>query len=125
MLDPALRPEYERQVRDQQDGLNAMTVDQWEQNRTEFTASGRHEDDARMRSLYGSRTPKPKGSAAPHNPDGVAGGFKDPTGPPAVAAVNSHLGSNWNARIPVIEAALAGLTPPDKLVTQMNVVLSV
>jgi hypothetical protein len=125
MLDPALRAEYVRQLRDQQDGINSMTVDQWEGNRTRFTTSGRSAQGTKLQATFGRRTPRNPGDAAPHNPDQIAGGFDDPTGLPAANEVNSHIGSQWPGRIGAVDAATAALEPTDKLITQMNVQMTV
>ena len=125
ILDPALRPEYVRQLADQQDGINAMTADQWETNRARYAAEGRSAEGERLQKLFGSRTPRDPGTAAPHNPDQISAGFEDPTGDAADSAVNSHIGSQWPTRVPVIDTAVDGLTPTERLVTQMNVELGV
>ena len=124
-FEPAKRAEYVRQLADQQDGINAMTGDQWETNRARFLAAGRSDEGTKQQATYGRRTPRPAGSAAPHNPDQIAAGYQDPTGDPADFDVNSHIGSQWPTRVPVVDAAVNTLTPTEKLVTQMNVELSI
>jgi hypothetical protein len=48
MLNPANRPEYERQLREQTDGMNAMVADQWRTNRDQYAATGRSAQGTRM-----------------------------------------------------------------------------
>jgi hypothetical protein len=122
---PTIRAEYVHQLRDQQDGLNSMTVDQWEANRASYTTTGRSVVGGRLQALFGARTPRAPGEAAPHNPDQVAGGFDDPTGRPANFDVNSHIGSQWPTRVTLITTAVSPLTDPEKLITQMNVRLTI
>jgi hypothetical protein len=125
MLDPNLRLEYVRQLRDQEAGLNSMVADQWQQNRRRFETTGRTNAEASMRKEFGRRMGRPSGTAAPHNPDQSLGGFIDPTGSSAVSVVNSHIGSQNPGKIPAIEAALNGISPPARLITQLNFELSV
>jgi hypothetical protein len=133
MLDPAMRPEYVRQLRDQQDGINAMIADQWERNRAQYVAraaasprrSGRSAAGTRMQREFQTRMGNPASTAAPHNPDQSPGGFADPTGIAADLDVNNHIGSQWPSRIGVITTAVNALPAPARLVTQMNVHLTV
>jgi hypothetical protein len=125
MLDPALRPEYVRQLRDQENGLNSMLADQWVVARASFLATGRTAAEARLRREFGRRMGHPSGTAAPHNPDQGLAGQIDPTGPPAVSRVNSHIGSQNPGKIPAMEAAINAISPPGRLVTQLNFELTV
>lgn len=121
VADPALRPEYARQLQDQENGINAMTAEQWYQNRDRFVTHGRSSTERNMRATFRRRTGQISGTAAPHNADQVAGGFEDPTGIPANARVNSHIGSQWPARVGVIQTAVNALSAVARLVTQMSV----
>ncbi|HEX4910062.1 MAG TPA: DUF4157 domain-containing protein [Permianibacter sp.] len=121
VADPALRPEYTRQLQDQENGINAMTAEQWFQNRDRFVTHGRSSTERNMRATFRRRTGQISGTAAPHNADQVAGGFEDPTGVPANARVNSHIGSQWPARVGVIQTAVNALSAVARLVTQMSV----
>lgn len=125
MLDPVLRPEYVRQLRDQEDGLNSFVAAQWQQQRARFLTTGRTREERAMRREFQRRSGHEAGTAAPHNPDQGLSGHIDPTGPPAVSAVNSHIGSQNPGKIPSIEAALNAISPAAKLVTQLNLELSV
>jgi hypothetical protein len=125
MLNPANRPEYERQLREQTDGMNAMVADQWRTNRDQYAAVGRSAQGTRMQRTFQRRMGRPPNTAAPHNPDQGPGGFPDPTGAPATLEVNNHIGSQWPTRLPVIDAAVNAVDPAARIVTQMNVQLSV
>jgi hypothetical protein len=125
MLDPAMRPEYVRQLREQQDGVNAMVADQWRTNRERYVVAGRSAQGTSMQRRYQNRMGRPPNTAAPHNPDQGPGGFADPTGAPAHSAVNSHVGSQWPTRIPLIDTAVTATDPASRLVTQMNVQMTV
>lgn len=125
MLDPTLRPEYVRQLQEQQDGLNSMMVDQWQQNRDRYRISGRSAVGTRMQRIFQQRSGRPPATAAPHSPDQAPGGFADPTGLPASAAVNSHIGSQWPSRLSTIDTAVNAVDPAARLVTQMNARLQV
>lgn len=117
--------EYTRQLREQQDGINAMLVIQWQTNRAQYLASGRSAAGTRMQSTFQRRSGHVPATAAPHNPDQIGGGFADPTGVPADTLVNSHIGSLWGSRIGTIDAAVAALDPLEAPVTQMNVLLRI
>jgi hypothetical protein len=125
MLSPAMRPEYERQLREQQDGMNAMVADQWKVNRDRYVAMGRSAQGTTMQRSFQRRMGRPANTAAPHNPDQGPGGFPDPTGAPAQLDVNNHVGSQWPTRLPLIDAAVTALDPASRLVTQMNVHMTV
>jgi hypothetical protein len=125
MLNPTQQPEYQRQLREQQDGLNAMVADQWRTNRDQYVAMGRSSVGTQMQRTFQRRMGRPPGTAAPHNPDQGPAGFPDPTGQPASAQVNSHIGSQWPTRLPLIDAAVNAIDPASRLVTQMNVQMTV
>ena len=120
--DPKLEAEYQKQLKDQQDAINKMSVKDWLTNRKNFDNRNKKQykkdtkkarDDFRKQELdrrtkenirKGIR-PKEKakqkaidsmkGEAALHNPDGVAGGdINDITGMGS-SRVNSSLGSQW------------------------------
>ncbi len=117
--------EYTRQLRDQQDGINAMLAIQWQQNRAQYLTSGRSAEGERMQRTFQRRTGNLPGTAAPHNPDQIGAGFPDPTGLPADTLVNSHIGSQWGSRVGVIDNAVNAIEPLELGVTQMNVVLRI
>jgi hypothetical protein len=117
--------EYTRQLRDQQDGINAMLAIQWQQNRAQYLTGGRSAEGERMQRTFQRRTGHLPGTAAPHNPDQIGAGFPDPTGLPADTLVNSHIGSQWGSRVGVIDNAVNAIEPLELGVTQMNVVLRI
>ena len=125
MLNPGLRAEYVRQLRDQQDGINAMLADQWEQNRARYATAGRSAAGTQMQRTFQTRSGNVPSTAAPHNPDQSPGGFPDPTGPPAALDVNNHIGSQWPSRVGTITTAVNAVPAAERVVTQMNVRLSV
>lgn len=125
MLNPAWRPEYERQLREQADGMNAMVADQWKVNRDRYVAMGRSAQGTAQQRRYQNRMGHQPNTAAPHNPDQGPGGFPDPTGAPAQSQVNSHVGSQWPTRLPLIDSAVTAIDPAARLVTQMNVRMTV
>ena len=125
MLDPSLRPEYEDQLADQQNGVNAMTAEQWFRNRTIYTVNKRSKAGTRQQRVFQTRSGRPPGTAAPHNPDQGFGGYQDPTGAPIALAVNNHIGSQLPGRVATVTAAVQALSGPARLITQMNIRLRV
>jgi hypothetical protein len=121
MLDPALRPEYLRQLKEQEEGMNAMLLSQIDTNRATFLVSGRGKKEAALRKEFRKRGGHKVGGAAPHNPDkGWASGFDDPTGDDASSAVNSHIGSQGPSKVATIMTAVNAVSPLARLVTQAN-----
>ena len=125
MLNPANRSEYERQLREQTDGMNAMVADQWRTNRDKYKDEGRSSKGSQMQKKFQKRNGNQANTAAPHNPDQGPGGFPDPTGKPASLEVNNHIGSQWPTRLPLIDVAVNALDPAERITTQMNVQLTV
>ncbi|MEX8520245.1 MAG: DUF4157 domain-containing protein [Leptothrix sp. (in: b-proteobacteria)] len=117
--------EYTRQLRDQQDGINAMLAIQWQQNRAQYATAGRSAEGERMQRTFQRRSGNIPGTAAPHNPDQIGAGFPDPTGLPANTLVNSHIGSQWGSRVGTIDNAVNAIEPIELGVTQMNVLLRI
>jgi len=117
--------EYTRQLRDQQDGINAMMATQWQQNRATYLSSGRSAEGERMQRTFQRRTGHVPGTAAPHNPDQIGAGFPDPTGIPANSLVNSHIGSQWGSRVGLIDTAVDAVDALELSSTQMNVQLRI
>ena len=77
---PGQMPEFQRQLKDQQDGINSMLSDTWEKNKAQYTQTGRSSEAKRMQEEFQARGGRPPGKAAPHNSDGYSGGHVDPTG---------------------------------------------
>lgn len=121
----ALFPEFQRQLREQQDGINAQLCDTWQQNRQQYLNQGRSALGAQLQAEFQERSGHQPNTAAPHNSDQVGGGHPDPTGIPANRQINSAIGGGWPARIGTIDAAVNAVPPLERLVTQMNVTLSV
>jgi hypothetical protein len=119
-----LAGEYRRQLRDQQDGINAMVADQWIDNRNTYANAGRSAVGERMQATFQRRSGHVPETAAPHNPDQIGAGFPDPTGLPAHRFVNSHIGSQWPSRIGAIDTAVAAIDALELPSTQINVALS-
>jgi hypothetical protein len=121
MLDPSLKPKYESQLKEQEEGMNAMLLSQIDANRATFLVSGRGKKEAKLRKEFRKRGKHKKGAAAPHNPDkGWASGYDDPTGEDADSAVNSHIGSQGPGKVPAIMAAVNAVSPLARLITQAN-----
>ena len=123
---PSLASEYRRQLRDQQDGINAMTVDTWLNNRANYQRGG---DEAALRQTFNERTGggAAAGTDAPHNADLIAGGFADPTGLPANRSVNRSIGSQWRSRVGQVQSFLESnkyTGPIVRKITQMWVRLT-
>jgi hypothetical protein len=121
MLDPTWRSIYVEQLAAQQAGMNAMTLSQMEDNKDLFAAQGRGKREKKLRREFNKRSGNQPGTAAPHNPDkGWALGFDDPTGEPADAPVNSHIGSQGRTKKQEIVDAVMAVKSLARLVTQAN-----
>jgi Domain of unknown function (DUF4157)/Novel toxin 15 len=138
MRNPTQRPEYERQLREHQDGVNAMLCSQWLANRTAFYArraasvargasspTGRSPAGTALQATFQQRSGNPPNTAAPHNPDQVAAGFDDPTGMPVAAEVNSSIGPQWRTRSALVARAVNQIPAAEHVITQMNLRLTV
>jgi len=112
-----------RQLREQEAGVNAMVVSEWLSRRpAPGVALVRPPPEAAARKTYGARSGlKGTGMAAPHNPDQVLAGYIDPTGAPAIGAVNSFIGTQNRTNAQTLEAALRATSPAAHSVTQINV----
>jgi hypothetical protein len=121
MLDPSLRPIYVKQLKEQEEGMNAMLLSQIDANRATFLVSGRGKKEAKLRKEFRKRGGHVPGGAAPHNPDkGWSSGYDDPTGEDADSDVNSHIGSQGPGKVPTIMAVVNAVSPLARLVTQAN-----
>lgn len=125
---PELKREFERQLQDQQDAINKMSVKEWLKN-VEYNRANRYEYNklsAKMRNKYKNSikheleiklkregfTQKEinlkvknymKDKAVLHSPDGIAGGKYDSITGLGNRRVNSSIGSQWKSRIGGIE----------------------
>ncbi|AQR73127.1 DUF4157 domain-containing protein [Sphingomonas sp. LM7] len=117
--------EARRQLLEQQAGVNSMVASEWLSRRP---APGvplvRPPAEAAMRREYGVRGGLAgTGMAAPHNPDQVLAGYIDPTGAPAIGAVNGFIGTQNRTNAQLLQAILndPSVVPPAALpVTQLN-----
>lgn len=119
--------EYERQVRDQIDGMGQLTVQEFRENRKAYIKSGRRkahlQRDARKharseritqlrRSGMSLEDAEAKadtelhGLAALHNPDQIAGGRPEHITGFGDARINSSIGSQWRRQVTLIEEAV-------------------
>ena len=119
--------EYERQVKNQEKGMNEMTLDEYQQNRKRYQEEGRDEDRgneaqkkardearadriAENRNKGMSREEAEKeadewmsSQAALHDPDQVAGGDPGKVTGVGDAGVNSSIGSQWSDKIKAVD----------------------
>jgi len=118
--------EFARQLKDQEKGMNELTVDDYLENRDRYIAEGRAIEGnaaqkmARQEALKDKITElRKKGlsradatkqasewlktKAALHNPDQIAGGKADTIGSLGDKRVNSSIGSQWKYRIDVVD----------------------
>ena len=117
----AVRAEYQRQLREQQDGINAMTVAQMLANNQAFVDHGRGPDEAALRQMFQTRGGNVAGHDAPHNPDiGWGLGFPDPTGAIAISGVNRSIGSQGGRKRPQMLGFLNAVSPLTRAITQAN-----
>lgn len=117
--------EARRQLREQEAGVNAMVAAEWLARRPAPGAPlVRPPAEAAMRREYGARgNLAGTGMAAPHNPDQVLSGYIDPTGAPAIGAVNSFIGTQNRTNAQQLQAILndPSVVPPAALpITQLN-----
>ncbi|NKZ20461.1 hypothetical protein HF992_06335 [Streptococcus ovuberis] len=118
--------EFSRQLKNQQDGMNKFTVEDYIKNRGDYLANGRSSADnsaqkaardnaltdkyneLRQSGLNRSEAKNVaeswlKKQAALHDPDQIAGGFaKNITGV-GDAGINSSIGSQWKTRIGTVD----------------------
>ncbi|WP_121616335.1 T7SS effector LXG polymorphic toxin [Virgibacillus halodenitrificans] len=143
--------EFARQLKDQEKGMNDLTVDEYLKNRERYIAEGRaiegntaqkiarqevlKDKVAELRKQGLSRADAKKQAskwmetkAALHNPDQIAGGRADNIGGLGDKRVNSSIGSQWKYRIDVVDQQIrevAKIMSPDQLKnTYLNVKLT-
>ena len=143
--------EFTRQLKDQEKGMNELTMDEYLKNReryiaegralegnaaqqtareeafsdkiSELMANGRSFDEAEKEAKGWLRT-----QAALHNPDQIAGGKPDQIGGMGDKGINSSIGSQWRYRIDVIDEQIVekakNMTPEQLQNTYLNVKLT-
>ncbi|MGG0462083.1 polymorphic toxin type 15 domain-containing protein [Priestia aryabhattai] len=143
--------EFARQLKDQEQGMNELTVHEYQQNRKRFIEEGRAKESnaaqqaAREKALnkkieelfesglswdeaekQASRWLKTK--AAFHNPDQVAGGKPLDIGGMGDKRINFSIGSQWKSRIKIVDEGIEemakDMTPEQLKNTYLNVKLT-
>jgi hypothetical protein len=134
------KAEYERQLNNQQDGLNKLTIDEFLQNRDKYKKYGRakegneaqrkareealadkieelleaddslSESNARDQALKWMET-----QAALHDPDQIAGGKADKITGMGDKSINSSIGSQWKSRAVEMEDHILRYAKDNKL----------
>ncbi|TYR78597.1 hypothetical protein FZC66_18510 [Priestia megaterium] len=125
--------EFARQLKDQEKGMNELTVDEYLKNReryisegralegnaaqqtareeafsdkiAELMANGKSFDEAEKEAKEWLNT-----QAALHNPDQIAGGKPDKIGGMGHKEINSSIGSQWRYRIDVVDEQIREMT---------------
>lgn len=143
--------EFARQLKDQEKGMNELTVDEYLKNRERYIAEGRaiegnaaqkmarqealKDKIAELRRQGLSRTDATKQAtewldkqAALHNPDQIAGGKVDIIGGLGDKRINSSIGSQWKYRIDVVDEQIResakNMAPEQLANTYLNVKLT-
>ncbi|WP_348981289.1 polymorphic toxin type 15 domain-containing protein [Bacillus sp. DNRA2] len=143
--------EFERQLKDQEKGMNELTVEEYLQNRERYIAEGRaiegnaaqkmarqearKDKIAELRKQGLSRADATKQAsewletkAALHNPGQIAGGRADMIGGLGDKRVNSSIGSQWKYRIDVVDEQIREIgkymSPEQQKNTYLNVKLT-
>jgi hypothetical protein len=143
--------EFARQLKDQEKGMNELTVDEYQKNRERYIAEGRaiegnvaqqtareeafsdkvaeliHNgksfDEAEKEAKEWLNT-----QAALHNPDQIAGGKSDKIDGMGHKGINSSIGAQWRYRIDVVDEQIMEIAKkmtPEKLKsTYLNVKLT-
>ena len=126
---------FKKQLKGQADGLNAISVADWEANRATYVTSGRGSNvpQEEVRDAY-AKDMKAQGKtkkeieltlarlAALHEPDLVAGGF-NVISKLGSRYINSSIGSQWKDKVKVLETAVNSLSKTDRAKKRINVVL--
>ncbi|MBF1111487.1 MAG: hypothetical protein HXL62_04100 [Streptococcus sp.] len=143
--------EFSRQLADQQNGMNELTVQEYLDNRERYIAEGRAlegnavQQAARREALSRKYKELRKSGlnrqdatlqaeewlatqAALHNPDQIAGGYPDKIGGMGDTGVNSSIGIQWRYRIDYVDEqilTIAKTMSPEQLQsTYLNVRLT-
>ncbi|GAE29515.1 polymorphic toxin type 15 domain-containing protein [Alkalihalobacillus hemicellulosilyticus] len=124
--------EFARQLKDQETGMNQLTVDEYLKNREKYIAEGRAiegnaaqqaaREEAYVQKINelqreGLTLSKAKkqakewldNQAALHNPDQIAGGKAEVIGGLGDKRINSSLGSQWRYRIDIVDEQIKEL----------------
>ncbi|MBF0787324.1 hypothetical protein IR123_05365 [Streptococcus sp. 19428wC2_LYSM12] len=135
--------EFSRQLKNQQDGMNKLTVEDYVKNRGDYLANGRSSagnaaQQAARDNAYNNKVSELLSNetvdsleeaerqaknwldtqAALHDPDQVAGGFMNNVTGVGDAGVNSSIGSQWKTRIGAVDEVVDEIvrtTPYDNL----------
>ncbi|WP_273834213.1 polymorphic toxin type 15 domain-containing protein [Guptibacillus sedimenti] len=143
--------EFARQLKDQEKGMNELTMEEYLKNRERYIAEGRAlesnaiQQTAREEAFFdkvselitngksiGEAEEEAKrwlsSQAALHNPDQIAGGKPDKIGGMGDRSINSSIGSQWRYRIDVIDEQIVekakNMTPEQLKNTYLNVKLT-
>ncbi|WP_308012630.1 MULTISPECIES: polymorphic toxin type 15 domain-containing protein [Metabacillus] len=143
--------EFAKQLRDQEKGMNELTVDEYLKNRQRYIDEGRAiegnaaQQAAREKALnkkieelfesgmsWGEAEEKAnswlKTQAALHNPDQIAGGNPLHIGGMGDKRINSSIGAQWKYRIDIVDEQIGELakkmTPEQRKNTYLNVKLT-
>lgn len=142
--------EFQRQIENQEAGLNKLTVEEFINNRDAYLENGRSSEGSAAQQRYREQARADKireyreqgytrdeanrmaddymsDKAALHDPDQVAGGRGDNITGLGDKRVNSSLGSQWKTRIGEIDAKIreqaANMTPEQRANTYLNIKL--
>ncbi|MEB9844819.1 hypothetical protein COD82_26900 [Bacillus cereus] len=143
--------EFARQLKDQEKGMNELTVDEYLKNRERYIAQGRaiegnaaqqaareeayvqKVNELQREGLTLSNAKKKAKEwldtqAALHNPDQIAGGKVEIIGGMGDKRINSSIGSQWRYRIDIVDEQIKELaknmTPEQLKSTYLNVKLT-
>lgn len=143
--------EFARQLKDQEKGMNELTVDEYLKNREKYIEQGRAiEGNAAQQATREKALNKKieelfesgmsweeaeikanswlKTQAALHNPDQIAGGNPLNIGDMGDKRINSSIGSQWEYRIDIVDEQIGELaklmTPEQRKSTYLNVKLT-
>uniref|UniRef100_UPI0003637246 polymorphic toxin type 15 domain-containing protein n=1 Tax=Heyndrickxia acidiproducens TaxID=1121084 RepID=UPI0003637246 len=143
--------EFARQLKDQEKGMNELTVDEYLKNREKYIEQGRAiEGNAAQQATREKALNKKieelfesgmsweeaeikanswlKTQAALHNPDQIAGGNPLNIGGMGDKRINSSIGSQWKYRIDIVDEQIGELaklmTPEQRKNTYLNVKLA-
>ncbi|WP_336047119.1 polymorphic toxin type 15 domain-containing protein, partial [Solibacillus ferritrahens] len=142
--------EFARQLKDQEEGINELTVDEFIKNRDRYLKDGRaiegdaaqklarkkalqnKVDELRRDGLSYEEAEKKanewiKGQAALHNPDQIAGGNPTKIGGLGDKDINSSIGSQWRSRIKDLDKQVRAIgnnmTEEERKTTYLNIKL--
>ncbi|MFP3666345.1 MULTISPECIES: polymorphic toxin type 15 domain-containing protein [Priestia] len=118
--------EFARQLKDQEKGMNELTVHEYQENRERFNDKGRAKEGNAAQKIarqkaYAQKVNELQGEgitlsqakkkaqewldtqAALHNPDQIAGGKAEIIGGMGDKRVNFSIGSQWRSRIKIVD----------------------